>query len=112
MVVEPGDDGAVVLHPVVVALRRGAVDVIAETILAEEGGEGARPGDVVRLVEVEDDRDTVEDVDAVKNRWGGGDGLDADGVGKPRLSVGVAVGRHGGRGGGARGGDEGGAAEV
>jgi hypothetical protein len=48
----------------------------------------------------------------VKNRWGGGDGLDADGVGKPRLSVGVAVGRHGGRGGGARGGDEGGAAEV
>jgi hypothetical protein len=86
--------------------------VIAETILAEEGGEGARPGDVVRLVEVEDDRDTVEDVDAVKNRWGGGLSLDAESVGKPGLGVGVVVGRRRGRGGGAHGGANGGAAEV
>ena len=61
----------IVLDPVVVALRSGTVDVIAEAILAKDGGEGSSPGDVVRLVEVEDDWHAVEDVDPVDNRRSG-----------------------------------------
>jgi hypothetical protein len=66
-VVEPGNDGVIVLDLVVVALRPRTVDVIADAILAEDGGEGSSPGNVVRLVEVEDDRHAVEDVDPVDN---------------------------------------------
>jgi hypothetical protein len=66
-IVEPGNDGAIVLDPIVVALRRGTVDVITEAILAENRGEGSSPGDVVGLVEVEDDRHAVEDVDPMDN---------------------------------------------
>ena len=41
-VVEPRDNGAVVLHPVVVAFGLGAVDMIAQPVLAEDGGERAQ----------------------------------------------------------------------
>jgi hypothetical protein len=58
-VVEPGDDGAVVLHPIVVALSCSAVDMIMEPVLTEDGGEGASPGDIVRVIEIQDDRHAV-----------------------------------------------------
>ena len=94
----------IVLDPVVVALRSGTVDVIAEAILAKDGGEGSSPGDVVRLVEVEDDRHAVEDVDPMDNRRGGWFGLDAERVRELRLGVGVVVGGQRGGGRGAHGG--------
>jgi len=56
--------------------------VVAESELAKDGGEGARPGDVVRVVEVEDDRHAVEDVDAVDDGRHSRLGLDAKFVGK------------------------------
>jgi hypothetical protein len=92
-VVEPRDDGAIILHPVAVALGGGAVDVVAESELAKDGREGACPGDVVRVVEVEDDRHAVEDVDAMDDGRCGRFGLDAECVGKARLGVGVVGGR-------------------
>ena len=92
-VVEPRDDGAVVLHPIVVALGRGAVDVVTETIQAEDGGEGSSLGCVVRLVEVENDRHPIQDVDAVHDRGSSGLGLNVEGVGQQRFSVGVVGGR-------------------
>jgi hypothetical protein len=76
-IVEPGDDGTIVLNPVVVALGRRAVDMIAETILAEDRREGTSPGDVVGFIEVEDDRHAVEDVDPMNNRRCSWFGLDA-----------------------------------
>jgi len=80
--------------------------VIAEAILAEDGGEGWSPGDVVRLVEVEDDRHAVEDVDPVDNRRSGRFGLDAERVRELRLGVGVVVGARRGSGRRAHGGGE------
>jgi hypothetical protein len=98
-VVKPRDYGAVILHPVVVALGGRTVDVVAGSELAEDGGEGVRPGDVVRLVEVEDDRQAVEDVDAVDDGRCGRCSLDEECVGEARLGVGVVGGRRrGGRG--------------
>jgi hypothetical protein len=81
-VVEPGDEGAIVLHPVVVALGRRAVDMIAEPVLAEDGGEGTIPDDVIGIIEVEDDGHSVEDVDAVDDEQSSGLSLDAKHVGK------------------------------
>ena len=58
--------------------------MVAESELAKDGGEGARPGDVVGVVEVEDDGHAVEDVDAVDDRRCGRFGLDAECVwGRP-----------------------------
>ena len=66
--IQPGDDRAVILHPVGVFLRsNGAIYVVAKTILAEHGGNGAYPGGLVGLIEVEDDGDMRLDVDAVDN---------------------------------------------
>jgi len=106
MVVEPGNDGAVVLHPIVVALSRSVVDVITEPVLTEDGGEGASPGDVVRVIEIEDDRHAVQDVDAVDDRRGSGLGLDTERVWEQRLGVGVVVGARRGSGRRAHGGGE------
>ena len=92
-VVEPGDNGAVVLHPVVVALGRRAVDMITEPVLAEDGGEGTSPGDVIGIIEVENDGHSVEDVDAVDDGRCGRFGLDAECVRKARPGVGVVGGR-------------------
>jgi len=52
MVVEPGNNGTVVLHPIIVALSRSAVDVIMEPVLTEDGGEGVSPGNIVRIIEI------------------------------------------------------------
>ena len=80
--------------------------MIAQPVLAEDGGEGASPGDVVGFIEVEDDRHAVEDVDAVDDGRCSGLGLDAEGVREEGLSVGVAVGARGGGRRGAHGGTE------
>lgn len=69
-VVEPGSDGAVVLHPIVVALSRSVVDMITKPVPTEDGGQGASPGDVVRVIEIKDDRHAIQDVDVVDDRRG------------------------------------------
>lgn len=91
-VVEPRHDGAVILHPIVVALGRGSVHMVAETVLPEDGREGARPGDVIGVVEVDDERDARPDVNPMDNRRSSRFGLDLEHMRKHGLGIGVVGG--------------------
>ena len=87
--------------------RGGAVDVVAEAILAEDGSKRAHPGGVVGLVEIQHDGDARLNVDPMDDgRSSGGSGntqhVGDDGAGV----VGVRGGGRGRGGHGDGGGDE------
>lgn len=101
-IVEPGQDGTISQDPIGVALwSSSAVDVIAEAVLAEDGGERAYPGGVVGLVEIQHNGHTRLNVDAMNDGRGSWYGGDAQRVGNVAGIVGGGGGGHGGSGGGA-----------
>ena len=61
--VQPGDDGVVVLDPVGAALGVGAVDVVEQSKLGEDGEEAETPWTVVGLVKIEYHGNVGFDVD-------------------------------------------------
>ena len=61
--VQPGDDGVVVLDPVGGALGVGAVDVVEQSKLGEDGEEAETPWTVVGLVKIEYHGNVGFDVD-------------------------------------------------